>query len=248
MRTTIFRIVAIIGLCWAILALLSLASELRFLVDGLSWAVSFTPSVKAALLPIGRRLTVVVLDYRDFLMSLFRLLHLPVLPHSWYDVAGVMTAAVGRGLWLSHRAWRIAGTLDEMQAAQVEAELRELNREETDNGRYQLDALSSMGEIYTNGYERFEKQIRRYLIIALAMRIWGVKQVLLDVFKMGFPLQRLFDRFELGGHWHQDYPRYHGVTKRIRLALICDVIYGGVAAAGLSVLFAIDYIYRALAM
>jgi hypothetical protein len=248
MRTAIFRIVAAIGLCWAILALLSLTSELRFLADGLSWAVSFTPSVKAALLAIGRGLTAAVLDYRGFLSSLSRLLHLPVLPHNWYDVAGVMTAAVGRGLWLSHRAWRIAGTLDETQAAQVEEELRELNREETDKRRYQIDALSSMGEIYTNGYERFEKQICRYLIIALAMRMWGVKQILLDVFKMGFPLQRLFDRFELGGHWHQDYPRYHGVTKRIRLAIICDVIYGGVAAAGLSVLFAIDYIYRALAM
>jgi hypothetical protein len=244
---TIFRIVAVIGLCWAILALLSLASELRFLVDGLSWAVSLTPSVKVALLTIGKRLAAVVLNYREFLTGLSRLLHLPVLPHNWYDVAGIMATAVGRGLWLSHRAWRIAGMLDEMQAAQVEEELRELNREETDKRRYQIDALSSMGEIYTYGYERFEKQIRRYPIIALAMRIRGVKQVLMDVFKMGFPLQRLFDRFELGGHWHQDYPRYHSVTKRIRFAIICDVIYGGVAAAGLSVLFAIDCIYRALA-
>jgi hypothetical protein len=248
MRTTIFRIVAAIGICWAILALLSLASELRFLVDGLSWAVNFTPPVKMALLTIGKRLTAVVLGYREFLMGLFRLLHLPVLPHNWYDVAGIMTTAVGRGLWMSHRTWRIAGTLDEMQAAQVEQELRDLNREETDERRYQIDALSGMGEIYTHGYECFEKQIRRYLIISLAMRIQAFKQVLLDVFKMGFPLQRLFDRFELGGHRHQDYPRHYGVTKRIRLAIICDVIYGGVAAAGLSVLFAIDYIYRSLAM
>jgi hypothetical protein len=247
MRTSIFQIAGVIGLCWAILALLSLASDLRFLVDGFSWAASFTPSVKVALLAVGKWLTGVVLTYREFLTGLSRPLHLPVLPHNWYDVAGIMTSAVGRGLWLSHRAWRIAGTLDEMQAAQVEEELRELNREETDKRRYQIDALSSMGEIYTHGYERFEKQIRRYLIIALAMHIRGFKQVLQDVFKMGFPLQRLFDRFELGVHCHQDYPRYNSVTKRIRLAIICDVIYGGVAAAGLSVLFAIDCIYRALA-
>jgi hypothetical protein len=241
------RIVAVVGLCWAILALLSLASELRFLADGLTWAVNLMPSVKMALLTIGKRLTAVVLGYREFLTGLSRLLHLPMLPHNWYDIAGIMTTAVGRGLWLSHRAWRIAGMLDEMQAAQVEEELRELNREETDKRRFQVDALSSMGEIYTHGYECFERQIRRYLIIALAMRIRAFKQVLLDVFKMGFPLQRLFDRFELGGHWHQDYPRYHSVTKRIHLAIICDMIYGGVAAAGLSILFAIEYIYRALA-
>jgi hypothetical protein len=247
MRTIIFRIVAVIGLCWAILALISLASELRFLVDGLNWAVSFSPSVKAALLTIGKRLTTVVLSYREFLIGFSRVLHLPVPPHNWYDVAGIMTTAVGRGLWLSHRTWRIAGMLDEMQAAQVEEELRELTREETDERRYQIDALSSMGEIYTYGYERFEKQIRRYLIIALAMHIRGFEQVLQDVFKTSFPLQRLFDRFELGGHRNQDYPRYHSVTKRIRLAIICDVIYGGFAAAGLSVLFAIDCIYRALA-
>jgi hypothetical protein len=247
MRTIIFRIVAVIGLCWVILALLSLASELRFLVDGLSWAVNFTLSVKMTLLTIGKRLTAVVLVYREFLTGLSRLLHLPVLPHSWYDIAGIMTIAVGRGLWLSHRAWRIASMLDEKQAAQVEEELRELNREEIDKRRYQMDALSSMGEIYTHGYERFEKQISRYPIIALAMRMQVFKQALVDVFKMAFPLQRLFDRFELGGHWHQDYPRYRSITKRIRLAIICDVIYGGVAAAGLSALFAIDCIYRALA-
>jgi hypothetical protein len=247
MRTTIFWIVAVIGLCWATLALLSLASDLRFLVDGLGWAVNFTPSLKVGLLAIGKRITAAVLGYREFLMGWSRLLHLPALPHNWYDVAGIMTTAAGRGLWLSHRAWRIAGTLDEMQAAQVEEELRVLNGEVIDKRRYQIDALSSMGEIYTQGYERFEKQIRRYLIIALAMRVQAFKQVLLDVFKMGFPLQRLFDRFELGGHWHQDYPGSRSVTKRIRLAIICDVIYGGVAAAVLSVLFAIDCIYRALA-
>jgi hypothetical protein len=247
MRTTIFRIVAVIGLCWATLALLSLASELRFLVDGLSWAVSFAPSVKMALLTVGKRLTAVLVGYREFVTGLSRLLHLPVMPHHWYDVAGIMTVAVGRGLWLSHRTWRIATMLDEVQAAQVEEELRELGREETDKRRYQVDALSGMGEIYTHGYECFEKQIRRYPIIALAMRIGAFKQVLLDVFKMGFPLQRLFDRFELGGHWHQDYPRHYSLTKRIRLAIICDVIYGGLAAAGLSVLFAIEYIYRVLA-
>jgi hypothetical protein len=246
MRTTISRIVAVIGLCWAILALLSLASELRFLVDGLTWAANFTPPIKMAVFAIGKRLTAVVLGYREFLMGLSRLLHLPVLPHNWYDVAGIMTTAVGRGLWLSHRAWRIAGMLDEKQAAQVEEDLRELNREQTDKRRYQIDALSSVGDIYTHGYECFEKQIRHYLIIALAMRIQAFKQVLLEVFKMGFPLQRLFDRFEVGGHWPQD-SKYHSVRKRIRLAIICDVIYGGVAAAGLWVLFAIDSIYRALA-
>ena len=247
MRTTIFRIVAVIGLCWAILALLSLVSELRFLVDGLSWAVNFTPPVKTALLATGKWLTAAVVGYREFFIGLFRVLHLPVLPHHWYDVAGIMATAVGRGLWLSHRTWRIAGMLDETQAAQVEEELRELNRAETDKRRYQIDALSGMGDIYTHGYECFEKQIRRYVIIALAMHIQAFKQVLLDVFKMSFPLQRLLDRFELGGHLHQGYPRYHSVTKRIHLAIICDVIYGGVAAAGLSVLFAIEYIYRALA-
>jgi hypothetical protein len=247
MRTTIFRIIAVIGLCWAIVGLLSLASDLRFLVDGLSWVVNCAPSVKMTLLGVGKRISAVVFGYREFFVGLFHLLHLPVLPHNWFDVAGIMTAAIGRGLWFSHHAWRIAGSLDEGQAAQVERELRELSLEETDQRRYHIDALSGMGEIYTHGYESFEKQIRRYTVIALAMRVQAFKKVLLDVFKTGFPLQKLFDRFELGGHGHPGYPRYHAVTKRIHLAIICDVIYGGLAAGGLSALFGIEYIYRTLA-
>jgi hypothetical protein len=247
MRTTIFRIIAVIGVCWAVFGLLSLASELRFLVDGLSWAVNCVPSVKMILLAIGKRVSAAVFSYQEFSVGLFRLMHLPVLPHNWFDVAGIMTAAIGRGLWFSHRAWRIAGSLDEGQAAEVERELRELNREETDRRRYHIDALSGMGEIYTRGYESFEKQIRRYAIIALALHIQAFKQVLLDVFKTGFPLQKLFDRFELGGHRYPSYPKYHAVTKRIHLAIICDVIYGGLAAVALSALFGIEYIYRTVA-
>jgi hypothetical protein len=247
MRTTIFRIIAAIGVGWAIVGLLSLASELRFLVDGLSWVVNCSPSVKMTLLAVGRHISAAVFGYREFFVGLFRLLHLPVLPHNWFDVAGIMTTAIGRGLWFSHRAWRIAGSLDERQAAQVERELRELNREETDERRYHIDALSGMGEIYAHGYESFEKQISRYAVIALAMRIQAFKQVLLDVFKTGFPLQKLFDRFELGEHRYPGYPRYQAVTKRIHLAIICDVIYGGLAAVGLSALFGIEYIYRTLA-
>jgi hypothetical protein len=107
MRSTIFRIIAIVAFCWAIFGLLSLLSELRFLVDALDWSISHVSiSFKAILLEIGKRISEAVSGYREFVRMIARLLHLPYLPSWVYEVVAVITLSIGRGLWPGERADR----------------------------------------------------------------------------------------------------------------------------------------------
>ena len=101
MRAAIFRIIAVVAFCWAVLALLSLFSELKLLLDGLSWSVNhLPPALKAILLEIGKRTLQVVSMYRDLLHGSARLLHLPVLADTRYDVIGLVAISIVRGTWL----------------------------------------------------------------------------------------------------------------------------------------------------
>jgi hypothetical protein len=113
MRSAIFRVVAVITFCWAIFALLSLLSELKFVTDGLQWSISHSSiSFKAILLEIGKRVPQAVSGYRDLVRALARLIHLPQLAFV-YDFFGVAAFSVGRGFWLHQRQrWvRIRGPL-----------------------------------------------------------------------------------------------------------------------------------------
>lgn len=100
MRSAIFRVIAVVAFCWAILGLLSLLSELKFVIDGLDWSISHVAiSSKAVLLEIGKRLPQAVSGYRELVRALVPLLHLPHLPSVAYDFFGVAAFSVGRGYW-----------------------------------------------------------------------------------------------------------------------------------------------------
>jgi hypothetical protein len=117
MRSAIFRVIAVVAFCWAIFGLLSLLSELKFLIDGLDWSISHVSiSYKAVLLEVGRRVPQTVSGYHELVRLLAGLLHLPHLPSFVYDVFSVVAFSVGRGFWLYQRSkerrWvRIRGPL-----------------------------------------------------------------------------------------------------------------------------------------
>ena len=105
MRSAIFRIIAAVAFCWAIFGLLSLLSELKFVIDALDWSISHVSiSFKAVLLEIGKRVPPAISGYRELVRILVRLLHLPPLPSFAYDFFGVATYSVGRGYWSYQRA------------------------------------------------------------------------------------------------------------------------------------------------
>lgn len=105
MRSAIFRVIAVVAFCWAIFGLLSLLSELKFVIDGLDWAIShLSISSKAFLLEIGKLIPQAVSGYRELVRALVRVLHLPHLPSFVYDFVGVAVFSVGRGYWSYQRA------------------------------------------------------------------------------------------------------------------------------------------------
>jgi hypothetical protein len=118
MRRTIFHIIAAIGFCWALFGLVSLLSDLKFLVDGLGWAINHDFSLRALLLEVGRRISAVISSYREFLINLAYSFHLPVFPHYVYDIAGIVGLSAGRGYWL--------GRTETKQIKQWSAEYNEL--------------------------------------------------------------------------------------------------------------------------
>lgn len=104
MRSAIFRIIAVVAFCWFIFGLLSLLSELKFVIDGLDWSISHVSiSSRSVLLEIGKRVPHVISGYRELVRALARLLHLPHLPSFVYDFSGVAAFSVGRGFWLYQR-------------------------------------------------------------------------------------------------------------------------------------------------
>jgi hypothetical protein len=103
-RSGLAAIIGIVLFCWALVSTFSLASELRFVVDGLNWSIGhWAISFKAVFLEIGRRISEVVLEYRALVHGLVQLLHLPALPHYIYDWLGVISFSVCRGYWLFRR-------------------------------------------------------------------------------------------------------------------------------------------------
>lgn len=105
MRSAIFRVIAAVAFCWAIFGLLSLLSELKFVIDGVGWLVSHFPiSLKPVLLGIGKRVPQAISGYRELVLALARLLHLPHLPSFLFDSVGVVAFSVGRGFWSYQRA------------------------------------------------------------------------------------------------------------------------------------------------
>jgi hypothetical protein len=115
MRPTIFRIVAVAGFCWAVFGLLSLLSELKFLIDALNWSVGHVSiSLKDILHGLAKWISAVVLGYRDLVRSFFsRVFHIPHLPAVVYDVISITVFSFGRGFWFgllaakqSEAAWK----------------------------------------------------------------------------------------------------------------------------------------------
>jgi hypothetical protein len=82
----------------------SIFSDLKFLVDGWTWSVVQVPiSIKAIALTIGKYVSGIVGDYREFIHSLAQMLYLPPLPRALYDAAGVTAFSVGRGIWVGRK-------------------------------------------------------------------------------------------------------------------------------------------------
>jgi hypothetical protein len=103
-RSGLTSIVGIGLFCWAVFGLLSLLSELKFLVEAVHWSVGHVSiSFKDILLEIGKRISQAVSGYREFVRSVARLLHLPHLSSFLYDVIGVVTFS-GLGYRLGRRA------------------------------------------------------------------------------------------------------------------------------------------------
>jgi hypothetical protein len=99
-----FDNIAIAAFCWAAFGLVSLLSELKFLIDGLDWSIShWAISYKDVLLKLGKLVSRAVSGYREFVRSTARLLHLPHLPSYLYDVIGVAALSIGCGYWLGRR-------------------------------------------------------------------------------------------------------------------------------------------------
>jgi hypothetical protein len=104
MFLAIVRTVVGVAFCWAVFALLSRLSELKFLVDAIDWSIAHASiSFKAILLEIGKRISEAVSGYRGLVREVARLLHLPHLPSFVYDVFGVVTFCVGHANWLLAR-------------------------------------------------------------------------------------------------------------------------------------------------
>jgi hypothetical protein len=97
-------IVGVALFCWATVSAFSIFSELKFLVDGWAWSVDQVPiSIKAVALAVGKYVSGVVGGYREFVHGLVAMLHLPKLPQSVYDAAGVATFSIGRGMGVVRR-------------------------------------------------------------------------------------------------------------------------------------------------
>jgi hypothetical protein len=101
MRSIFNTIIAVGAFCWAVFALLSLLSDLKFLVDAMDWFLGhFSVSFKDILLVIGKRISEAVSGYRELVRGLARLLHLPPIPSVVSDAAGIVLFSISRGSWL----------------------------------------------------------------------------------------------------------------------------------------------------
>lgn len=146
-------VVGVVLFVWATVSAFSIISELKFLVDGWTWSVGQVPiSIKVIALTIGEYVSGVVGGYREFVLGLVVMLHLPHLPQVVYDTGVVAAFSTACGNWLYRRAKR------KFIEAEVRLEARRLSEEDTD----------SVYEAYVEEGERLRK---RFLLLALSANV-----------------------------------------------------------------------------
>jgi hypothetical protein len=104
-RSGLTSIVGIGLFCWAAFGLLSLLSDLAFVIAAVDWSIGHVSiSFKDIILGFGKWISDAVSGYREFVRGVARLLHVPSLPPVVYDVLGVIAFSLGRGYLLGRRA------------------------------------------------------------------------------------------------------------------------------------------------
>jgi hypothetical protein len=105
-RKYVGRVVFITLFVWGTISAFTIFEKLKFLVDGWSWSVGHIPmatSIRGVLLLIGKWVSVIVANYRDVVHSVVAALHLPQLPQTVYETAGIIIFSIRRGYQVGKR-------------------------------------------------------------------------------------------------------------------------------------------------
>jgi hypothetical protein len=214
-------VVILVLFFWAAVSSFSIFSELKFLVDGWTWSVDHVPiSTKAIALAIGAYVSDIVGGYREFVHGLLQMQQLPRLPQFSFDVLGVMTFSVGRGLrmlfgYIKKRLSEMNRLFGEAKAQRLGPYLLQRNREQV-----RADELEKiLGEPVT---EELARKIRRAL-------------------RRSEPASRLIVRVSepLRGLGLRSGPLIATCT-----LLVAVLMYIGTTALLIAALFGIDRVYR----
>ena len=221
MRSFISWAVYLVIFCWGICSALSILSELKFLVDGWDWSISHVAiSFQAILRDLARQVSEGVSGYREVVRGLVRVLGLPVYPRYVYDCVGIIVFSLCRGFWFVRR--ELSLVIDQDQ--------------QWDNPPTYLESISQASKwvrptpvLYWVA-SRLVPRILTYSLIARGNAMYSKFNDLNDP-PGNFTIMLSRDMLPFTALF-------------ALIALLHLIVYTGVIAIGLSLLFSIDYLYR----
>jgi hypothetical protein len=245
MQMTVTRFAIAVWLCWGVLAILSVLSDLKFVVDAAAWVVDQSVWFEKPLLTVGQGMVAGVTGYRDIVPALARLFGLPIPPHVVLDFLGIASLSIGRGLRLADiiagRMTAPIGQASSITPEQEDSLSARLQRSwQREQFRQTLWALEPH-------LQRFFKDVAdRYPTVAMAGRINGfiwrklLGQRIAHSVVGASVIGAFFGFLQINSQWQR---MLFTLSKRASQV----IVYGGAAAIVVSALFSIDTIYRSLA-